>query len=194
MTFAIKPGNVVETNFAGANSAWIPSAAPEAIIARALIFDLSADYKKTINSVTYSLARLPFMAGGVYNNASPWENEVWGRLTIFRNFRQDLSNLFDPYFDINYTNALPPPNTFDHYGPRVDYATEDKVFDLLITKVENKVINLDKLQGDKTQRLTVVLTPFYEALQTGDATPRVFGAYFGDSFARTLSVVGCYDY
>lgn len=195
MSFIAKPGNIIETQFVGASSRFIPSAGPEAIIARALIFDLREPYAKRIDAISYSLARIPFVAGGVYTTASPWENEVFGRLTVFRNLGAGkLTNLFEPYFDINYTNALPNPNATDYYGERVDYISEDKLFDLLITKVNAEMITLPDIQANSDTSLTIVLTPFYKAIKTGDATPRPFGAYFGDEFARTLSVLGKYCY
>lgn len=188
------PGNIIKTEFSG--SAAVFAAVPVTNQAAALVFFLEKQTAKKLTSIGYSLGRNPFVAAGGYDSqlvaSATLNNEVFGRLTVFRNFTQDVKTLFEPYFNIDFVTAGPPFDS-NFYGPRVDYAREDIVYDLIITKIDSKVIAIPDELFNANDKLTVVLSPFYKAFQTGGATA-AFGAYMGDELTRTLSVNGCFGF
>lgn len=190
-----KPNNIILSSLSG-TAGGVYSPTPIVNNASALVFYINAQVTKKIKGITVSLSKNPFVAGGGLvsaANGSPMNNEVFGRLTVFRDFSQDPSNLFDPYFDIAYTNALLPPNSADYYGPRVNYQKDPIILDVVISKIN--VYNFD-LHGEcfnDFERLCVVLSPFYNAFVFGSAV-RIFGEYMGDELIRTISVQGCQGY
>lgn len=189
-----EPGNVIVTDFSGSSS--IFSAVPIVNNAAALVFYVDQRFAKTLTAVSYSLSLNPFVAGGALKSAigadAPLNVEVFGRLTVFKNFSQNPAWLFDPYFDSAFVTAG-PPFASDFYGQRVDYTKDETLIDVVVSKIDNpQLLNLNCARLSPDDKLCVVLSPFYHAVASGGAT-RKFGEYAGDELMRTLNLNGCLD-
>lgn len=188
------PGNVVVNDFSG--NAFVFSSTPIVNNAAALVFFIDQRFGKSITSVSYSLSLNPFVAGGILKSAiaadAPLNTEVFGRLTVFRNFSQNPAWLFDPFFDSAFTTAG-PPFASDFYGPRVDYAKDESILDVVISKIHTpQTFDLHCARMQPDDKLCVVLSPFYHAVANGGAVKN-FGEYAGDELMRTLNISGCLD-
>lgn len=166
---------------------------PDEPIALALIVDLKNEQDKVISGIHYSVARNPFFStSDIVDPAG--DLLLFARVTIFRNLQAPLTALFDPFYDTTYDNfgVDTDPLATAYYKSRANYASEDRIFDLIIPTTCSKHHQFSELRFGKQDRITAVLTPVYPPFAGSFNSTRRFGDYYDGRIARTLGLHGCF--